>query len=265
MEKQKGQILLIVVLVVIVASTIGLSLASRSITSLRSTTEEVESQKALAAAEAGIERAIQNTVPIGLSGENPSNNSRYTTTFQTIDGAQILLNGGLAVPKDGGADLWLSTYSADPLSNFGAPLWGGDLTVYWGDSTTPCDNSALEIIIVSGPKNNPVLKKYAYDPCPARQNENKFSAPSINGGNVSGKTFSHGTTIAGVSSALIARIIPIYGNTAVGISGTLPFPTQGYRIDSTGVSGQANRTIRVFKGYPQTYLPYLSYGLFVAN
>lgn len=263
LPKQKGQILLIVILVIIVASTVGLSLASRSITSLRSSTEEAESQKALAAAEAGIERTIQGSIPIAVQGSNPSNNSSYTTQFTSVNGAIFLMNGDNLIPKDEGADLWLSTYSSVQASNYGSP-WTGDLTVYWGNSSTACNNSALEIIIVLGPKNNPVLKKYAYDPCPTRQSENHFSVPAI-GGTIVGKTFYYKATISSISSALIARIIPIYGDTYVGIQGSVALPLQGYKIDSIGTSGQASRKITVFKGYPQTYLPYLSYGLFVAN
>ena len=66
-EKQKGQVLLIVVLVMIVALTVGLSLISRSITNLRTSTEEAESQKALAAAEAGIEQALESGQDIQLA------------------------------------------------------------------------------------------------------------------------------------------------------------------------------------------------------
>ena len=52
---QKGQILLLVVLVMTIALTIGLSLATRTITDIRTTTEEENSQRAFSAAEAGIE------------------------------------------------------------------------------------------------------------------------------------------------------------------------------------------------------------------
>jgi len=261
---EAGQVLLIVVLVVIVASTIGLSLASRSITSLRTSTEEAESQKALAAAEAGIERTMQVLVPVGVQETNQGNNAAYATEVSEVDGLTFLMNGGALIPKDEGADLWLSTYSSDPASNFGAPLWEGDLTVYWGESATACENPAIEIIIISGLKSDPESKKYVYDPCPERQTENHFSAPSDVVETITGKTFLHGATISGVSSGLIARIIPIYGNASVGIKGDSSLPLQGYKIDSTGTAGQANRKITVFKGYPQTYLPFLSYGLFVA-
>src|SRR3990167_7914471 len=55
-----GQILLIVVLAAVVSLTVGLSAISRTITNTRVTTEEANSQKALSAAEAGIEELLSN-------------------------------------------------------------------------------------------------------------------------------------------------------------------------------------------------------------
>lgn len=265
---EAGQILLIVILVVIVASTIGLSLASRSITTLRSSAEEAQAQKALAAAEAGIERVAQGNVPVAISnGASISlgNNASFKTQVDEIKGNQILLNGGNIIPKDEGADFWLSTYDSDPNLNYGGTPWSGNLTIYWGSDSDPCKNSALEIIIVSGPKAAPVAKKYAFDPCGSRQGGNHFSSNVVAGTTLLGMKFSHSASID-VSSALISRIIPIYVDTSIGLAGrdTDPaFPTQGYVINSTGTSGEANRVLRVFKGWPQAYLPYLSYGLFV--
>ncbi len=45
-SNQRGQILLIIILVMVVALTIGLSVVSRSIVTLRTTEEEENSQKA---------------------------------------------------------------------------------------------------------------------------------------------------------------------------------------------------------------------------
>jgi len=70
---QKGQALLIVVLVMVVALTVGLSIASKTIISLRTSTEEANSQKALAAAEAGIEQALKtNQIASGTFTDNQS-------------------------------------------------------------------------------------------------------------------------------------------------------------------------------------------------
>ena len=57
-NSQKGQVLLLVVLASVIALTVGLAAISRSITSTRISTEESNSQKALSAAEAGIEEQI---------------------------------------------------------------------------------------------------------------------------------------------------------------------------------------------------------------
>jgi len=265
-HSEAGQILLVVVLVVIVVTTIGLSLASRSITSLRTSTEEAESQKALAAAEAGVERLLEKSAPTAngttITGTLPTAN--YLATIDQRSATKFLMNGGNSVPKDEGTDLWLTNYSSDPLNRYNSPPggWNGTLHVYWGtDSSNPCNNPALEIIIVTGTAGNPVSKRYTYDPCLARQSENHFGLPSPSGG----MSLPYGSDGIDVVGGLIARVIPLYGSTIVGVDGgNTALPLQGFFINSTGTSGQTSRKIRVFKGYPQTYLPYLSYGLFVA-
>ena len=272
-HSEAGQILLVVVLVVIVVTTIGLSLASRSITSLRTSTEEAESQKALAAAEAGVERLLEKSAPTAngttITGTLPTAN--YLATIDQRSATKFLMNGGNSVPKDEGTDLWLTNYSSDPLNRYNSPPggWNGTLHVYWGtDSSNPCNNPALEIIIVTGTAGNPVSKRYTYDPCLLRRSENNFDAPSLSGGKqIEGTTllYDSDSDPINVSGGLIARVIPLYGSTTVGIDGGgTALPLQGSVISSTGTSGQTSRKIRVFKGYPQTYLPYLSYGLFVA-
>jgi len=261
-RSEAGQILLVVVLVVIVVTTIGLSLASRSITSLRTSTEEAESQKALAAAEAGVERLLENSAPTteGTIGGSLAN-ANYSATVHQLSATSFLMNGGNPVPKDEGADLWFTVYSSDPnpANRYQNP-WNGTLNVYWGTDSTPCNNPALEIIIVTGTANSPVSKRYVYDPCLSRRNENNFGAPPSGGG----MTLLYGSGDIIVNGGLIARVVPLYGSTTVGVNGTTALPLQGSVINSTGTSGQTSRKIRVFKGYPQTYLPYLSYGLFVA-
>ena len=60
-SNNSGQAILLVVLVMIVGLTVGLSVVSRSIVSIKTSTEEADSQKALAAAEAGIEKALNTS------------------------------------------------------------------------------------------------------------------------------------------------------------------------------------------------------------
>lgn len=287
--RQAGQVLLIVVLVIIVASTIGLSLGSRSITSLRSSTEEAESQKALAAAEAGIERSIQGSIPIAIQGENPSNNSSYSTQFTQVQSFSFLINGGNLIPKDEGADVWFVGHNSDGTPDYSSSISANFLHLYWGVSTEACGTStapaAIQAIVILRNKNTGEIKssRYAYDSCTARLSGNNFTKgdsgsftvpgiPGVTFGNRTPETGASSDLAKGINDIVLMRVIPIYKDAVIGLyacnragNNCTPLPSQGYIISSTGTSGSANRKLTVFKGYPQTYLPYLSYGLFVAN
>lgn len=258
-KNQKGQVLLIVVLVMIVVLTVGLSVASRSITNLRTSTEEINSQKALSAAEAGIEQALQTNTSI--ANGSFSNNTIYNTNVTEVLGTSFLLNGGNTIPKDDGVDLWLSLYSTDPARLYQNP-WSGNLTIYWGDSTGSCNNAALELTVISGTKSSPGLNKYAFDPCQARANGNHFSLASSVGANIDIKSFSYSAAINNIASGLIIRVAPLYAGTSIGVIGSQALPSQGFLIKSTGSSGSTQRKVNVYKGYPQLPSQYFSYGLF---
>lgn len=290
MQKEKGspngeagQILLIVILVIIIASTIGLSLASRSITSLRTSTEEAESQKALAAAEAGIERAIQGSIPIAVQGNNPSNNSSYSTSLTEILSSNFPINGGNVIPKDEGADIWIVSHD-----NNNSPIYSEAqslqfINLYWGLASevcgTPTAPAAIQAIVVSRNKSTGEIKshRYAYDSCSGRKAGNNFTLAESGTFTVAGMTFANRTSpqndlAKNVNDIVFIRVIPIYKDTVVAVfacnyagESCTALPSQGYKITSTGTSGDASRKLTVFKGYPQIYLPYLSYGLFVAN
>lgn len=66
---KQGQILIIVLLVVVVILAVGLSVASRNITNLRTSTQTEQSQRAFTAAEGGVEDVLSriSTIPSGSS------------------------------------------------------------------------------------------------------------------------------------------------------------------------------------------------------
>src|SRR3989338_3351838 len=108
-KNEKGQAFLIVVLVMVVALTVGLSVASRTVTNLRTTAEEENSQRAFSAAEAGIEKALK-TGPISSPLDLGNNASIESVQIVGVSGTEFLLNGGNPVLQDDGFDLWLSSY-----------------------------------------------------------------------------------------------------------------------------------------------------------
>jgi hypothetical protein len=283
-----GQVLLIVILVVIVASTIGLSLVSRSITSLRSSTEEAQSQKALSAAEAGIERTVQGNLPAAVNTVL-GNNSKYFTIVSSSLSFSFQVNGGNFISKDEGADVWFVNHNSSGDPDYStAVAFGNYLHLYWGSPTEICGTSnppaAIQAIVVTKNKSTGEIKsyRYAYDSCSRGNNFTPSDAGNfadtehgITGIAYGNRTRETGTNIdlaKNISDIVLVRVIPIYKDTIIGVyacsrakTNCTSLPLQGYQIDSTGISGDATRKIRVFKGWPQAYLPYLSYGLFVAN
>lgn len=294
---EKGQIILIVVLVMVMALTIGLSVASRGIVGLRTSTEEADSQRALAAAEAGIERSLQEIQPVPLattpvfdSEDLTAVNSRYSTTAPAVVGERYLVNGGLEVSKDEGADVWFVPHTATGDPDYAVPYPTSTtpqfMNLYWGNSSDGCKEAAIQVIVVTRDQSAPFTARtyrYAYDACPSRQGSNHFTLadPGSFTNIVTGSTFTYRTPLNSLMNGILPvnaknivfmRVIPIYKNAVIAVSACnhapgscTQLPIQGYQITSTGTSGDASRSISVFKGWSQTYLPYLSYGLFVAK
>ena len=260
---QKGQALLIIVLVMVVALTVGLSVASRTIINLRNSSDQASSQQALSAAEAGIERAIVTSNTSNIQGGLPGNSS-YTTTIASVSGTNpFLINGGNLVPKDDAVYVWLTPYSSNPQTQWINP-WTGSFTVYWGDASGSCNNAALEVAVINGPKGAPTITRYAIDPCAARTGNNNFTAATVSSPAflVGGKSLTYKTTIS-ISSGLLVRINPIYSNAYIATSGTSALPDQGTTITSTGTSNSSTtRKVTVFQGYPEIPAELFPYSLF---
>ncbi len=272
LNHQGGQALLIVVLVMVIALTVGLSIASKSITSFRNSTDTASSQKALSAAEAGIEQALKSNTSIPIT--SISQDTKYSTEVNLVRGKTFLLNGSNPVLQSSGIDLWLTTYSSDSTKLYQDPYpSSGSFTVYWGDSTVGCNNAALEVVVIAGTKTSPVISRYAYDPCEARSgngiNRNGFTTIASAQASVAGRTFYYQATIpvgdGGIAGGggLIAKIVPLYLSAIMGINGTNDFPSQGSVITSVGSSGTTQRRVNVFQGYPETPAEYYLYNLFV--
>jgi hypothetical protein len=256
-EYQKGQILLIIILVMTVALTIGLSVATRTIMNIRTSADEESSQRAFSAAEAGIEQSLQNSN--STSGQF-GNNTSYQTTISTVAGTGFLLNNGAPILKDNPVDVWLAAYP-----NLTTP-WTGAVTIYWGSSSDNCATNeatnsmaALEVVLITGTKNNPRLMNYPIDPCQARANVNRFDYNSIATNNTTfqGKTYGFRKSIE-ITNGLLLRIIPLYAPTRAAITSCTcdgaaiaNLPAQGTLVTSTGSSGETQRKITGFKENPK--------------
>jgi type II secretory pathway pseudopilin PulG len=273
-KSESGQVLLIVVLVMIIALTVGLSLASRSIVDVRTSTEDADSQKALAAAEAGIEQALSQLITITETTFSEIGSSYEADVIPVQGDDRILLNNGNLVEKGESVDIWLVDHDVDGNPLYESADWEGTngLEIYWGTSSDPCENAALEIAVIVGPQGSPSLKRHAVDPCEDRQEENNFDDEPLNTGpySIGGETLQHRFSLhpvaPGPNNVLLVSVVPIYTNAIMGVEPSASIPTQGYSINSTGKFGtgdsQVKRSISVFSQYGQLPIEYLNYGLF---
>ncbi len=259
-NKQRGQVLLIIILVMVSVLTVGLSVVSRSITNIRISRDEASSQKALSAAEAGIEQLLKTNTTTTIANPVYAPNTGYTATSNAVSGNDVLVYGGNLVPKDEGVDVWLVSHNADNTPNLSSP-WNGSLQIFWGDTSGACNNAALEVVVVYDPSPYK-FRRYVYDPCPGRRSTNNFSVGLAGVNIISGKSFSYLTSAIPVSSGFVVRVIPLYFSSSIAARASSALPSQGIRIDATGDSGGTKRKINVFKGYPQLPIQYFSYGLF---
>lgn len=265
-NSQKGQVLLIIVLIMVIALTVGLSLASRSIINLKTTTQEADSQKAFQAAEAGVEIALQktaNTSDITIGQKTLDNSAVISSVLiHPITGSQVVLDDGNPVAQDEGIDVWLTNYP-----DYSGTPWTGQIYIYWG-SKSGCQDAAMEAIVISGTSAtdlNMSESRFGIDPCGTnsvdatknRTGQNKFSPASQATDTVDGHPFNFVTNIS-VTNGLLMRLIPLYASTSIGIKGykagspltPQSFPSQGRIITSIGTYGSTERKVSFFQGYP---------------
>lgn len=152
---ENGQILIIILLVLVVGVSIVLSLSARSLTDIRTTTSTEQSNRAYFAAEAGIERALQQIKDGGVSGTTQIAGNNSPLGNQAQYNGQIEITGGStnAFAYDALKDqtiqvnlkpnINMTTYSD---ANFG--LASGRLSVNWHVGGNPTPSAALEISIL---------------------------------------------------------------------------------------------------------------------
>ncbi len=258
---ERGQVLLAVILVAVVALTIGLSLVSRSITNVKVATQSEESQRAFQAAEAGVQRALEaielSPTPPTAFQDTLSNKAEFDTSVRIVEGSEIALNGGYALEQDIGSDVWLSQYPtyANPVT--------GDLTLYFADpGQSQCSGSgenvtpALEIMVLTGNITSPTFTKYVVDPCTRIVGAVSASA----GGTVSGRAYRYSYQVP-VAGGLVARVVPIYNNSIAAVTSSVVLPSQGSVVESVGSSGESVRKVIVFKSHPQVPVELFQYAI----
>ena len=278
-KDESGQILIIILLVLVVAVSIVLSLSARSLTDIRTTTSTEQSNRAYFAAEAGIERALQqikddpNVVSgTGITGSNNplGNQAQYAGVIEITGGSPLAF--GFDALKDQTVQVNLKpniNQSDYNQADFGIGS-GSTLSVFWHVGADADPRAALEISVLRvNSSGTYVIDRYGCDPNGSRQSTNGltcnqpgFTYNAVNcdsniGTSNKGESVDYCYSASIPSSAanfksILMRIRPLYSNDGVAVrynGGNLP--QQGYKITSTGSSTEgASRKLEVYRSFP---------------
>jgi hypothetical protein len=263
MEKERsgGQALLLVVLAVAVMTTVGLSVASRSISDVTLTTREEESLRAFSAAEAGIEEALIS----GLSSGELPEGASFSVTSSGFPDASSEYIYPLELASGEVGTLWFLEHDVD-LNLVGPSYKGQTVDVCWGkEGTSGFDVGApaveVEVFYESGGEVQ--IARGVYDPNAMRRSENNFSDTDGGTCTVDGRVFAFRKALDfgagglnlpyGVEGGLKAmRVTLLYNDSphSLGFLASQNLPSQGSRVESMGVSGQSTRRVEVVSLYP---------------
>ena len=175
---RQGQALLVVLLMLGVALTIGVSIASRSVTEVEISATQQEAARALEAAEAGLEKALGGVVVTDVSSEAvaPGSQESYSVAFRQLADSQELRFPGIRAGDN-------VTINLEPPSPTPIVVPGNARAlVCWGYMPTPGLEPAIEVVVYASRSGTYEARRWAIDPIVARRSENGFSAPQSGGG-----------------------------------------------------------------------------------
>jgi type II secretory pathway pseudopilin PulG len=240
---KKGQVLLIVVMLLATALTLALTASYQSVTETQLTKLEEENQKALAAAEAGIEKALQSKqegsfTSLGLS--NLSGIDTFQSSVEISDQGSTTFITPL-LQKDEQYTFYLVDYP-----NF-TTYWSGQINTYF-KTESACPSLELTQI-----KNDNSLVRNIVDPCNQITNNNlrlgTTSGPySFGGFNFDYKLLNN----ISISNTKLLIVRVLFAPTRIGFQGSTNFPLQGSTIISTAkTQAGVEKKVQLFQSYPQ--------------
>jgi len=239
-NNQAGQVLLITIMLLATALTVALSVSYKSTTETQVTKLEEESQKALAAAEAGIEKALKEdvgtTVAIDVGG--------YTGTAgcpSTYDKNYFV---SPVLQKDEQFTFYLSEYPG--LTNY----WPGNLDFYFKSETDA--EPAVELTFFNAGTTTAVVH-YLIDPTnlvSADSGKTDYSESTYTFDNINFKYKTSSPFAVTTTKIVVARVLS--AATRIAVEGNSNLPLQGRNCDSNvTATGGVTQEVNLFQSYPQ--------------
>ncbi len=241
-RNQKGQTVLAMIVLMIIALMVGVTVSDRFIKGLRAITSSDNTTKAVAVAEAAIERLL--VLPTETLEDFITFNNCGTSCYLEItdvNGQKLIANVTLSHMGASSDPYPLSLRESETteLSLVGYTS-GQGISVCWNGEQSV---TGMYIKTVSGATN---AEPFAYNSTTSAHPENNFlTASSLYG-------YQNCFTLTASDTPLSIRLKSAYAPVDVDV---LPapgytIPAQGIRIDSVGQVGEARKTVTVIKSDP---------------
>ncbi len=239
-SKESGQVFVGIVIVMLIALTLGVTVSTRFMSTLRMNTQADELTRALGVAEAGIERILLQPNDV-LDGFIQFNNCGSACVVEITDPNGKVLRADISLSYAGNSSepyvIQLNPGDVAQVSLAGYPS-NMTVSVCWDTGA-----SIYASYIHRDGSNVPRADAYAYNSASSAYYDNNFSTATGNYGHSS--CFSVNT----VNSPYMLRLKGMYTQNVVYVipSAGQVLPKQGILIQSTGVAGDARKTVRVVK------------------
>jgi len=239
---KSGQILILVLLVVVVALAVGLSVASRNITNLRTSTQTEQSQRAFSAAEGGVEDILSHLKTLADAPENVAVNDPAGKVFPVQVG-DIQANVNVKANST-----YKFTLSPGEVGQVNLSGYTGNVTVKWTEvnnqtedpNTNPgVKGASVELTYVCGPLVPPLTcLGDSLAPSGYGQHREAYYGSFIDtqtgfaSSSAGDAVYRYKVEKSGVSNAQMLRIKPFWNKTTVEVTGGDGFPVQTYEVES---------------------------------
>jgi len=249
---KSGQALVVVLLILAVASAVGLSAISRSVNEISSSTTQDDSSQALSAAESGIEAILKDNLAgtsLSIGTSYPVGAGSYNIVSQTgVGGASYVVSDSLLSGES--AVLFLKQPDPSGVFSISTAYTAGNFTVCWGTvgAASPLPALQVDLYYLS---STFLRATTGFDPVSGRTTN--FSATTTVNSTCTGYAYQNIVSIP-AGTPYLASFRMLYNTgvahpiRAVAASGS--FPNQGSVYEVQGQSGQTSRRVEVNQTHP---------------
>ncbi|MCD8484267.1 pilus assembly PilX N-terminal domain-containing protein [Candidatus Woesebacteria bacterium] len=239
---QSGQVGIAVILVMVVMTTIGISLATRSASDVRTARQSQEATQTFSAAEAALEDIL-------------SRDQQYledTSTGEYTDVENVTVNYSVGKQNELTTELLQGSTAEVDVSSGSV---GQQVVIEWAENVSCGSGSpaSLLVSVINTAGAEPIARHYAYSPCDRADGMEVISA--------AGSIYDRQVVLTLESGDQYLRVTPIYGDTNILVNGNgWTLPTQEFTINSVAQNqlGRETKAIEVERTteYAPTLLDY---------